>query len=94
MPARSSTRPAAPTATACPAARWLRTTGLGEIGRETIRREALSFAVDADGAERVLERLTNAGILRPQHVVASRKGGRPTRRWKVNPALLKEGLAQ
>jgi len=38
--------------------------------------------------ERVLERLCAAGALRSKLLVFSVQGGRPARRWEVNPALL------
>jgi hypothetical protein len=65
--------------------RWLRATGAREVGREQIRIEALSYSVDAEGADRVIARLEAGGILRLAS--AARVRHRPARRWQVNPAL-------
>ena len=67
------------------AARWLRRAGLVRVSREDIRCEALSRTVDAEGAEQVIERLEEGGVLR---ALTTGKGlGRPRRRWEVNPML-------
>ena len=65
--------------------RWLQTTGTTEFGREQVRREALAHAVDAEGADRVIARLEQGGILRLAPAAKGR--GRPARRWQVNPAV-------
>ena len=67
------------------AARWIRSAKLEQVSREMIRCEALSYALDAEGTDRVIERLEHAGLLRP--VPADpHKPGRPARRWAVHPA--------
>ncbi len=66
--------------------RWLRMEDYEEVGREAIRREALCFAVDAEGADRVIARLEGGGLLRKRQTTTTGKG-RPARRWEVNPAL-------
>ena len=68
------------------AVRWLRASGPEEVSREQIRCEALAYAVDAEGADRVIARLEAGGILR-RLAVEGRRPGRPARRWAVNPAL-------
>jgi hypothetical protein len=65
--------------------RWLRATRAREVGREQIRIEALSYSVDAEGADRVIARLEAGGILRLAAVARARH--RPAKRWQVNPAL-------
>jgi hypothetical protein len=67
-------------------ARWLKSKGLPEVTRETVRREALGRTVNASGADRVLSRLYAANIVRPSAAYASWRG-RPPNRWDVNPAL-------
>lgn len=67
---------------------WLKAHRPGEVSREDVRRRALGRTLDADRTERVLERLCAAGALRSKLLVFSVQGGRPARRWEVNPALL------
>jgi hypothetical protein len=67
--------------------RWLKTYGLDEISREDVRRTALGQTVNASEADRVLARLTEAGVLRQIASGSGPKGGRPALRWEVNPAL-------
>jgi hypothetical protein len=67
--------------------RWLKTSGLDVVSREDVRRTALGQTVNAGEADRVLGRLTDAGVLRPLAPESGPKGGRPARRWAVNPAL-------
>lgn len=69
------------------AVRWLRASGFEEVSREQIRCEALSYSVDAEGADKVIARLEQGGILR-RVTVEGRRPGRPSRRWAVNPALM------
>ncbi len=71
--------------TARRAARWLRRAGLHQVSREDIRCEALCQSVNAEGAEEIIERLEAGGLLRS--VAKQRTGGRPKRRWEVNPGL-------
>jgi hypothetical protein len=67
--------------------RWLKAAGLDMVSREDVRRTALGQTVNASEADRVLKRLTEAGILRAVTPEAGPKGGRPALRWEVNPAL-------
>lgn len=67
---------------------WLKTCGLDEISREDVRRSALGQTVNATEADRVLARLTAAGVLRPvAQPEGPRQRGRPAHRWEVSPAL-------
>jgi hypothetical protein len=66
--------------------RWIQTNAVEEVSRENVRRNALCHAVDADGADRVITRLEQGGVLR---VLPLPKGrGRPARRWAVNPGVV------
>jgi hypothetical protein len=67
--------------------RWLRRTRPEMISREEVRRDALGQAVDAETAENVIERLERYGVLRMLPPQTGRGGGRPRRRWQVNPEL-------
>jgi hypothetical protein len=67
--------------------RWLTTCGAAAVSREDVRRTALGQTVNAGEADRVLARLTEAGVLRPIAPESGPKGGRPALRWEVNPAL-------
>jgi hypothetical protein len=66
--------------------RWLNANqGVQEISVKDIRRDALAQAIDAKQTEELLTGLENAGWLKrhpPEHT-----GGRPVRRWSVNPIL-------
>jgi hypothetical protein len=57
------------------------------ISRENIRRKALGQTVNAGETEMVLGRLDYLGYVRPDRADHSAGGGRPARRWLVNPAL-------
>ncbi|HKV00212.1 MAG TPA: DUF3987 domain-containing protein, partial [Vineibacter sp.] len=60
--------------------RWIAEHRIGEVSREQIRREVLSQAVDADGADAVIALLVAQGWLQP--VARATTGpGRPPRRW-------------
>jgi hypothetical protein len=65
--------------------RGVKAQDLQQIGREEIRRNALSQRLDADDTEAVLAELCHAGWLRQLPVAKGR--GRPAKRWEVNPQL-------
>jgi hypothetical protein len=67
--------------------RWLKANRPAEVSREDVRRHALGRSLDAARTDGVLERLCAAGALRSKVLVFSAQGGRPARRWEVNPAL-------
>lgn len=68
------------------ATRWLRRTQATEISRQDIRRYALGKTVNAEETDEVIAQLESAGLLR--FIDDARpSGGRPRRRWEVNPAL-------
>jgi len=64
--------------------RWLRMNRKADAGREEVRRFALTRSLDADATENLLGQLERAGWLR---LVVTQTGGRPSRRWQVNPKL-------
>jgi Protein of unknown function (DUF3987) len=67
--------------------RWLRRVRPPTISREEVRREALGQTVDADAAERVIERLERYGAVRMLPVVKESRRGPAKVRWQVNPEL-------
>ncbi|HEX2887842.1 DUF3987 domain-containing protein [Vineibacter terrae] len=71
--------------------RWLARRSLDGVSREQVRREALAQAVNAAGADQVIELLVDAGWLR---AIEQRVGSRGPlrRRWLVNPALRSQTL--
>jgi len=72
--------------------RWIAEHRVDEVSREQIRREVLSQAVDADGADAVIALLVAQGRLQPA-ARAPTGPGRPPRRWQVNPALLSDDVS-
>jgi hypothetical protein len=64
---------------------WLQANNRTEVSREDVRRTALMRSLDADATEHLLATLVRAGWLR---LVTTQTGGRPSRRWRVNPKLL------
>jgi len=67
--------------------RWLKARKPVDVSATTLRREALLQTLDATETEQVIARLEEAGFLRPAPVTVGPKGGRPARRWQVNPAV-------
>jgi hypothetical protein len=64
--------------------RWLQANQKSECSREEVRKGPLSRSLNADAAERLLADLIYAGWLR---LTVTETGGRPSRRWQVNPKL-------
>jgi hypothetical protein len=67
--------------------RWLKAHSKNEVSREETRREALSQSLDADQTQSLIDSLVKAGWLREITKSAGPSGGRPARRWLVNPML-------
>jgi hypothetical protein len=65
--------------------RWLKANHSTEISVKDIRRDALAQSLDAKDTEKLLDGLASAGWLRRKP--AEQTGGRPIRRWCVNPVL-------
>jgi hypothetical protein len=67
--------------------RWIRARGKREISREEVRRDALGQKLDAEQTAGLLEALARSGWVRGLKAVSTAKGGRPSRRWQVNPLI-------
>jgi hypothetical protein len=63
------------------AIRWLKDTGATLVSREDIRAKALARTVDARGADAVIARLEDMGVLVRE--TGRRGNGRPPLRWRV-----------
>jgi hypothetical protein len=69
--------------------RWIAAHHRTEVSREDIRRDALGQKLDAEQTQALLDALVKAGWLRPlTGSPPGPSGGRPVRRWAVNPRLL------
>ena len=70
--------------------RWLRVTNSRDVSREDIRRRACGQRFDADQTQELIDRLVAAGWLRERTIST---GGRPARRWEVNPNLFPSSVS-
>ena len=68
---------------------WLKASGLAQVSREDIRRDALGQKLNATATQGLIDALVASGWLRPhpQDKPKSPKGGRPPSLWEVNPRL-------
>jgi hypothetical protein len=73
---------------------WMRAKGKTEVSREEIRRDALSQRLDANETTALLTALSKFGWLREVVPAPGPQGGKPARRWLVNPKLLKDPVAE
>jgi hypothetical protein len=73
---------------------WIRAKGKTGVSREEIRRDALSQRLDATETTALLTALSKSGWLREEVMEPGPQGGKPARRWLVNPKLLKDPVAQ
>jgi hypothetical protein len=73
---------------------WIRAKGKTEVSREEIRRDALSQRLDATETTALLTTLCASGWLWEEVTAPGPQGGKPARRWLVNPKLLKDPVAQ
>ncbi len=70
------------------ALRWIRATGRTDVSIKDIRRDAMAGSLDADATLDLIDRLVKSGWLRAVPIRPSGpKGGKPVRRWQVNPIL-------
>jgi hypothetical protein len=73
---------------------WIRAKRKTDVSREEIRRDALSQRLDAHETSALLTALCKSGWLREEVTEPGPQGGKPARRWLVNPKLLKDPVAQ
>jgi uncharacterized protein DUF3987 len=64
--------------------RWIRAHNKTEVSLKDVRRDALNQSLDADQTQGLLDGLKRARWLRETNAPT---GGRPIRRWEVNPKL-------
>ncbi len=58
-----------------------------ELSLEDVRRDALGQKLDAEHTANLLKSLARSGWVRELKAVSTLKGGRPARRWQVNPII-------
>ncbi len=73
---------------------WIRAKRKTEVSREEIRRDALSQRLDAEETTALLTALSKSGWLREEVTEPGPQGGKPARRWLVNPKLFKDPVAE
>jgi hypothetical protein len=74
--------------------KWLRAKGRYELSREDVRRDALGQRLDADETTELLADLVRHGWLKDETMPSGPQGGKPVRRWHVNPKLFSDPTAQ
>jgi hypothetical protein len=67
--------------------RWIRGNGKIEVSVKDIRRDALGERLDAQQTLGLLNTLVSSGWLLENTPTSGPKGGKPARRWKVNPRI-------
>ena len=67
--------------------RWIAANRKNEVTSEGVRRDALSQRLDAADTESLLLGLEKANWVKKVIERPGSRGGRPARRWLVNPAL-------
>ena len=67
--------------------RWLKANQRREVSREDVRRDALAQRLDADQTTELLAGLVRHGWLKEETAPSGPQGGKPARRWRVNPRL-------
>ena len=73
---------------------WIRAKGKIDVSREDIRRDALGQRLDAAQTDDLLKGLCASGWLREEVTPPGPQGGKPVRRWLVNPKLHNHPTAQ
>jgi hypothetical protein len=68
--------------------RWIRARRKTSISLEDVRRDALGQKLDAEQTAILLEALARSGWVREFKTASTARGGRPPRRWQVNPLLM------
>ena len=69
------------------ALRWIRGNGKTEVSVKDIRRDALGERLDAQQTLGLLNTLVSSGWLLENTPKSGPKGGKPARRWKINPSI-------
>jgi Protein of unknown function (DUF3987) len=67
--------------------RWIRARGMIKVSLEDVRRDALGQKLDAEQTANLLDALGRAGWVRELDAFSAPRGGRPARRWQVNPLI-------
>ena len=67
--------------------RWIRGNGRTEVAVKDIRRDALGERLDAQQTLDLLSSLVSSSWLLESTPKSGPKGGKPARRWKVNPSI-------
>jgi hypothetical protein len=67
--------------------RWIKARCKTEVSLEDVRRDALGQKLDAEQTATLLEGLGGSGWVRELNIASTPRGGRPPRRWQVNPKL-------
>jgi hypothetical protein len=67
--------------------RWIKARGLAEVSREEVRRGALGQRLDAEETQKLIDGLVKSGWFRELPSASGPLGGKPARRWTVNPKL-------
>jgi hypothetical protein len=67
--------------------RWIRESNLSQVSIKAIRRDCLAQSLDAEGTRALVDGLVKSGWLRPKAAKSTPQGGKPARRWEVNPLL-------
>jgi Protein of unknown function (DUF3987) len=73
--------------------RWIRGNSKTEISREDVRRDALGQRLDAEETQKLIDGLVKSGWLRESPSASGPRGGKPARRWAINPKLFDHGWA-
>ena len=74
--------------------RWLKANQKTEVSREDIRRDALGQRLDAEQTTGLLASMCASGWLRENVTPPGPQGGKPVRRWQVNPKLFTTPTAE
>jgi Protein of unknown function (DUF3987) len=74
------------------ALKWVKANDRHEISLKDIRRDALGASIDMEQTRDLIDRMVATGWLHPKEI--EKTGGRPRRRWLVNPALFTPTLLE
>jgi hypothetical protein len=74
--------------------RWIKANVRHQVSREGIRRDALGQRLDAEETQKLIDGLAKSGWFRELPSTSGPQGGKPARRWAVNPKLGLSGTAE